>query len=83
MAAMWDMSMYNAGFFVIKATKNGLKLWKMTCELTSVDKKINDQIAFNNAIKRQLQNGKLSRHKIDIVLRCANGSYLTIYLIDR
>jgi hypothetical protein len=53
-AAMWDFKMFNAGFIIIKPTQNGLQLWETTCNLTSVRKKVNDQVAFNKAIK-QLQ----------------------------
>lgn len=47
---MWDNTNYNAGFFVIQPTTDGIKLWQRTCQITSVDSGINDQIALNRAI---------------------------------
>jgi Nucleotide-diphospho-sugar transferase len=51
-AAMWDLNAYNAGFIVVKPTANGIKLWQLTCNMTSVQKRFNDQQAFNKAIKQ-------------------------------
>lgn len=51
-AAMWDAIEYNGGFIIIRPTANGIKLWQLTCDLTSVNGRVNDQTAFNIAMKR-------------------------------
>jgi len=72
--AMWDMIMYNAGFFVIKSTKYGLKTWELTCKLTSIGRKINDQDAFNSAIRKLLAG-------YDEISNTSKPSYRTFILI--
>ena len=52
-------SMVYAGFIIIRPTENGLKLWETTCNLTSVRRRINDQVAFNQAIKQLRGTGNL------------------------
>ena len=51
LAVMWDYTNINSGFIVIRPTANGRQVWNLTEELTSVEKRINDQVAFNQAIE--------------------------------
>lgn len=58
-AAMWDSNVFNAGFVIIKPTENGVKLWEMTSNMTSVKRRVNDQVAFNKAAKYLKKNDRL------------------------
>jgi Nucleotide-diphospho-sugar transferase len=61
-AAMWDHETFNAGFIIIRPTEHGLRLWDTTCNLTSIHKRVNDQVAFNKAIKQL--GGDFQLHRI-------------------
>jgi Nucleotide-diphospho-sugar transferase len=51
-AAMWDAIEYNGGFIIIRPTANGIRLWQLTSGITSVRHHVNDQTAFNVALKK-------------------------------
>ena len=55
--AMWDFKAINAGFVILKSTENAIRLWRMTCNMTSVARKVNDQRAFNLAIAATKKRG--------------------------
>ena len=49
-ATLWDHSVYNAGFVVVRPTWYGRRVYELMLQKTSASKKLDDQTALNYAI---------------------------------
>lgn len=50
-ATLWDHSVYNAGFVVVRPTWYGRRVYELMRQKTSASKKLDDQTALNYAIR--------------------------------
>ena len=64
-ATMLDSSAYNAGFIVVRPTRNAIAVYELTKKITIDSPTIDDQTALNSAIKEMSKKNKTKMTKKD------------------